>query len=70
MQTELGLPKRMKKRRFPPNDELQTLTWETFDKLQHLTMKAHYLGCTDVGTQRGTDRRSGSPDAPPKSETS
>ncbi|HEY4232879.1 MAG TPA: hypothetical protein VGM76_05620 [Lacipirellulaceae bacterium] len=43
MQAELGrVLKRMEKRRFPPNDELQALTREAIDKLPHLTMKAHY----------------------------
>jgi hypothetical protein len=52
MQAELGrILKRMEKRRFPANDELQLLTREAFDKLQHLRMSAHYLGCTGVGNQ-------------------
>ena len=52
MQADLGrILKRMEKRRFPANDELQQLTREAFDKLQHLKMKAHYLGCTGVGNQ-------------------
>ena len=54
MQAELArILKRMEKRRFPANDELQQLTREAFDKLQYLKMKAHYLGCTAIGTQRG-----------------
>jgi hypothetical protein len=67
MQAELGrILKRMEKRRFPANDELQQLTREAFDKLQHLKMKAHYLGCTGFGTQRGINGGPGSPDAPAK----
>jgi hypothetical protein len=62
MQHELGrILKRMEKRRFPANDELQQLTREAFDKLQHVRMKAHYLGCTGVCPQRGIAVRPGSP---------
>jgi hypothetical protein len=67
MQAELGrVLKRMEKRRFPPNDELQALTREAFDKLQHLTMKAHYLGCTGVGVQRGTQAMPPGSDSAPR----
>jgi DNA polymerase I-like protein with 3'-5' exonuclease and polymerase domains len=40
---------RMEERGFPPNDELQGLTRETYHKLQQLRMHAHYLGCSGVG---------------------
>jgi hypothetical protein len=62
MQAELSrVLKRMEKRCFPQNDELRRLTREAFDKLQHLKMKPHYLGCTGVWPQRGIDGRPGSP---------
>jgi hypothetical protein len=49
MQGELGrLLKRMRQRRFPPQDEVLRLTESAFALMQQLRMHVHYLGCGQI----------------------
>ena len=66
MQGELGrLLKRMRQRRFPPNDEVLQMTENAFALMQQLRMHVHYLGCGQIQRPDSTGDSNGCGDIAP-----